>query len=90
MERPEELKPGKTTAELTAEAASEFASLADRLRVRGHEPHAVAHFLNKLVFCMFAEDARRSCTGIAGCSLAAGPIHTDVWDGRRSGATYTS
>jgi hypothetical protein len=57
MERPEELKPGKTTAELTAEAASEFASLADRLRVRGHEPHAVAHFLNKLVFCMFAEDA---------------------------------
>jgi type II restriction/modification system DNA methylase subunit YeeA len=57
MVRPEELKPGKTPAELTAEAAAEFASLADRLRGRGHEPHAVAHFLNKLVFCMFAEDA---------------------------------
>jgi type II restriction/modification system DNA methylase subunit YeeA len=57
MKNPEELRPGKTTDELTAEAAEEFASLADRLRDRDHEPHAVAHFLNKLLFCMFAEDA---------------------------------
>jgi len=57
MQHPEELKPGKTRDELTAEAATEFASLAERLHARGHEPHAVAHFLNKLLFCMFAEDA---------------------------------
>jgi type II restriction/modification system DNA methylase subunit YeeA len=57
MENPEELKPGKTRDELTAEAAEQFASLAERLRERDHEPHAVAHFLNKLLFCMFAEDA---------------------------------
>lgn len=57
MEHPEALKPGTTTAELTADAAKEFASLADRLRARGHDAQAVAHFLNKLVFCMFAEDA---------------------------------
>jgi type II restriction/modification system DNA methylase subunit YeeA len=57
MKNPEELRPGKTRDELTAEAAEEFASLAERLRDRDHEPHAVAHFLNKLLFCMFAEDA---------------------------------
>ena len=57
MEHPQELRPGKTRDELTAEAAQQFASLAERLRSRGHEPHAVAHFLDKLLFCMFAEDA---------------------------------
>ena len=57
MEHPEELRPGTTRDELTAEAAKQFASLAERLRDRGHEPHDVAHFLNKLLFCMFAEDA---------------------------------
>lgn len=57
MEHPDELRPGKTRDELTAEAAADFASLADRLRDRDHEPHQVAHFLNKLLFCMFAEDA---------------------------------
>ncbi len=57
MEHPEELRPGKTRDELTAEAATQFASLAERLRGRGHDPHEVAHFLDKLLFCMFAEDA---------------------------------
>jgi type II restriction/modification system DNA methylase subunit YeeA len=57
MENPGELKPGKTREELTAEAAEQFASLAERLRGRGHDPQAVAHFLNKLLFCMFAEDS---------------------------------
>jgi type II restriction/modification system DNA methylase subunit YeeA len=57
MENPEALRPGKTRDELTAEAAEEFASLAERLRDRDHEPQSVAHFLNKLLFCMFAEDA---------------------------------
>ncbi|MDE0233620.1 MAG: class I SAM-dependent DNA methyltransferase, partial [bacterium] len=33
-----------------------FAALAQSLRERGHEPQAVAHFVNRLVFCMFAED----------------------------------
>ena len=57
MQAPEELRPGKTRDELTAEAAKPFASLAERLKGRGHDPHDVAHFLNKLLFCMFAEDA---------------------------------
>ena len=57
MEHPEQLRPGTTRDELTAAAAKQFASLAAQLRNRGHEPHEVAHFLNKLLFCMFAEDA---------------------------------
>ncbi|MGB3797250.1 MAG: DNA methyltransferase [Alteraurantiacibacter sp.] len=53
---PERLKPAKTRQMLTEEAAEEFSQLAQRLRSRGHEAHAVAHFVNRLVFCMFAED----------------------------------
>ena len=41
---------------LTEEAASTFANLAHRLRERGHDGGTVAHFVNRLVFCMFAED----------------------------------
>ena len=53
---PEEFKPTKTRQALTEETAREFAGLAQRLRDRGHEAHQVAHFVNQLVFCMFAED----------------------------------
>ena len=53
---PEVFRPKKSRQELTEETAAEFAGLAQRLRDRGHEPHDVAHFVNRLVFCMFAED----------------------------------
>ncbi|MDF2234958.1 class I SAM-dependent DNA methyltransferase [Albimonas sp. CAU 1670] len=53
---PDALKPKKTRTALTEEAASKFAALALRLRARGFEAEAVAHFVNRLVFCMFAED----------------------------------
>ncbi len=53
---PDSFKPQKSRQELTEETAGEFASLAQRLRDRGHEAHQVAHFVNRLVFCMFAED----------------------------------
>ncbi|MEI2773948.1 MAG: DNA methyltransferase, partial [Candidatus Competibacter sp.] len=53
---PERLKPGITRQSLTEEAAQRFADLAQRLRANGHEAQAVAHFINRLVFCMFAED----------------------------------
>ncbi len=53
---PEKLKPSKTRQLVTEQAAENFAGIAQRLRGRGHEPHEVAHFVNRLVFCMFAED----------------------------------
>src|SRR6266567_5993661 len=57
FENPEELRPSKTRDKLTEEAAGAFAALAQQLRNGGHEPQRVAHFLNKLLFVLFAEDA---------------------------------
>lgn len=53
---PDHFKPTKTRQALTEETAREFAGLAQRLRDRGHDAGQVAHFVNQLVFCMFAED----------------------------------
>ena len=53
---PERLRPGETRQSLTERAAASFATIAQALRDRGHEPQAVAHFVNRLVFCMFADD----------------------------------
>ncbi|MDE0110202.1 MAG: class I SAM-dependent DNA methyltransferase [Bryobacterales bacterium] len=53
---PERLRPGETRQALTERVAASFASLAQSLRERGHDAHAVAHFVNRLVFCMFADD----------------------------------
>ncbi len=53
---PDQLKPGETRQALTKQAAETFASLAQGLRERGHDPQKVAHFINRLIFCMFAED----------------------------------
>ena len=53
----ETLKPVISPQELTARAAERFGTLGRRLQERGHEPRAVAHFLNRIVFCMFAERA---------------------------------
>jgi type II restriction/modification system DNA methylase subunit YeeA len=53
---PERLKPEKTRQLLTEEAAEQFAKIAQRLRDRKHDAEEVAHFVNRLVFCMFAED----------------------------------
>lgn len=55
---PEVLRPIKTRQQLTEEVAGDFAQLARSLRERGHKAEEVAHFINRLVFCMFAEDVR--------------------------------
>lgn len=57
MSDPDRLRPGTTRHDLTEEVAAEFAALAQALRARKHDPAKVAHFINRLVFCMFAEDA---------------------------------
>ena len=53
---PERLRPGETRQSLTERVAASFATVAQALRERGHDPPAVAHFVNRLVFCMFADD----------------------------------
>ena len=53
---PEALRPGQTAIGITEETANLFGRIADGMRVRGIEAHAAAHFLMKLMFCMFGED----------------------------------
>ena len=53
---PEALKPGISPEKLTEQAAERFGQLADGMRVRGVPAPVAAHFLMKLIFCMFAED----------------------------------
>ncbi len=78
---PEALKPTKTRQALTEDAAEEFVQLAQRLRDRGHEPHVVAHFINRLVFCMFAEDVRLLPEYMFSKMLTASKIRPERFEG---------
>ncbi len=53
---PERLQPSRTREAVTQDAAMLLGGLAQRLRQRGHDPHQVAHFMTRLLFCLFAED----------------------------------
>lgn len=52
----EELKPTRSANATTEEVAKQFVAIAQNLRERGHDAEKVAHFVNRMVFCMFAED----------------------------------
>ena len=53
---PEQLKPQETVESVTQEAAAHFSRLAENLRKYGDAPQEIAHFLIRLLFCLFAED----------------------------------
>ncbi len=53
---PEAFKPKETVAEITVKVAAQIGTIAQQLRDRNHDPHTVAHFLMKCMFCLFAED----------------------------------
>jgi len=53
---PDALRPDVTTVRITEEAAGRFGELADGMRLRGVPAQQAAHFLMKLMFCMFGED----------------------------------
>jgi hypothetical protein len=53
---PQALRPDVSAVTVTEEVAARFAELADGMRVRGVPPERAAHFLMKLMFCMFGED----------------------------------
>ncbi len=52
---PELLRPERAAARVTEQAAVEFGSLASSLRDRGTDPERAAHFLMRLLFCLFAD-----------------------------------
>ncbi|HEX5736031.1 MAG TPA: DNA methyltransferase [Blastocatellia bacterium] len=53
---PERLRPGVTSEAITTEVARRLAQVAQGLRTRGLDPSEVARFLDRIVFCLFAED----------------------------------
>src|SRR5215207_8375722 len=53
---PDSLRPGVTSQSVTEQVAEQFGRLSDGMRIRGVPAHDAAHFLMKLMFCMFAED----------------------------------
>src|SRR5947207_680217 len=53
---PYALEPGETTEAITQDVAERFSGLAEGMRIRNVPAEKAAHFLMKLMFCMFAED----------------------------------
>jgi len=53
---PEKLKPGVTIQSITTEAARRLGEIAQSMRKRGLPALDVAHFLDRMIFCLFAED----------------------------------
>ena len=54
--RPAALEPAITPDEVTRSTADIFSAIAMSMRGRGVDPLAVARYLNRLVFCFFAQD----------------------------------
>jgi hypothetical protein len=76
---PEELRPRIHPAQITEQAARHVAEIAQSLRSRGHEPQRVAHFLDRILFCLFAEDAGLLPKGIFSRLSAASKGRSDVF-----------
>lgn len=53
---PDKLKPTETTDAATSGVANIVGSAADLIRSRGYPDSEIARFLDRIVFCMFAED----------------------------------
>ncbi len=67
---PASLRPRRTAAAVTEDAARRFGALAGALHTRGVAPEAAAHFLVQLLFCLFAEDVGLLPKGLFGEVLA--------------------
>ena len=64
---PELLRPDRDTVQVTQEAAESFRLIVDNMRNEWQTaPDRIAHFLTKLVFCLFAEDVGLLPTGARG------------------------
>jgi len=68
---PEAFKAAQTTEQVTRQAAAEFAALAEQLRKYGEAPQRIAHFLIRLLFCLFAEDIGLLPNGLFSKLIAA-------------------
>jgi type II restriction/modification system DNA methylase subunit YeeA len=55
FEEPEKLKPGALEIRVTVRAADEFTKLKENLRARKADNEALARFIMRLLFCLFAD-----------------------------------
>jgi type II restriction/modification system DNA methylase subunit YeeA len=93
---PERLRPDITREALTEKAAGQFADLAQRLRNRPCDPHRVAHFMNKMLFCLFAEHIGILPSGLFTRLLEAAsrdsrqfqPMARDLFSAMKSGGRF--
>ena len=53
---PQKLRPGYISIAITIEAAQRIGEIAQSMRTRGLDAQEVAHFLDRCIFCLFAED----------------------------------
>ncbi|MCA9895249.1 MAG: class I SAM-dependent DNA methyltransferase [Anaerolineae bacterium] len=63
---PAALHPSRNTDQVTTDAANAFRMIADNMRAWEADPERIAHFLTKLVFCLFAEDVHLLPSGPTG------------------------
>jgi hypothetical protein len=61
---PDQLRSGRTRAKLTKEAADKFQTISDSLQHRNPDREAVAHFVNQLMFCFFADSVKLLPNGL--------------------------
>ena len=80
---PEKLRSRQTPDQVTQQAASEFARLAEELRKYADAPDnaIIAHFLIRLLFCLFAEDVGLLPTGIFSTLIARTQGHSQQFQG---------
>ena len=68
MLEPKSLRPAQSPKQVTEEGARRFAEIAESMGKRESDSGKVAHFLNRLLFCLFAEDVgllpKRTLTGM--------------------------
>jgi len=58
FEKPEALRIGRNPLHITEEAAASLGEIARMMQQRGVNPMSAAHFVMKLMFCLFAEDIK--------------------------------
>ena len=93
---PERLEPTISREQLTETAAGQFSELAQRLRNEQYEPLRVAHFMIKMLFCMFAEHINILPSGLFTRLLEAAsrrpqdfqPMAKDLFSAMRKGGRF--
>lgn len=74
---PGKLRPDQTRTALTEQAATPLALVAHALRQDGHDPKNVAQFLNRIIFCLFAENVGLFSRNLMSLMLAESRVNPE-------------